>query len=192
MFASRTAVPVFVNYAAPNPQKYVATLVLYGPLGAGIDGNVSFSRALVADLVPRPPPGLHPRARTLGVARRHRPAHSSRRILRRRREQEFLLFIYASLLPRRRNIGVLVWVLLLLLRSRLVAVLRYIFNLSGSRSLALFLVYLPSRVTFALFNPLCLLRYRPSGRVRIQVLLCTSSSIGKKKVGIGALDVFPD
>ena len=40
-FASRKAVPVFGHSAAPNPLTYVASLVFYDPLGAGIGQKVT-------------------------------------------------------------------------------------------------------------------------------------------------------
>ena len=66
----------------------------------------------------------------------------------------------------------------MLLRSRLTAERRYLFDLSGSRSLPLYLDYLPSRVTFALFDPLrlvCFDTHLPD-RFGIRVLLCTRGS----------------
>ena len=41
VFPPREAVPVYGHFVAPNPQKYVASLVLYGPLRAGIGRNAN-------------------------------------------------------------------------------------------------------------------------------------------------------
>ena len=75
------------------------------------------------------------------------------------------------------------WRFVLLLRSRLE--LRYLFDLSASRSLPLYLDCLRSRVAFALFDPLRLACFgtRLSGRIGIRVLLCTAAAIFGKKLG---------
>ena len=80
---------------------------------------------------------------------------------------------------------------LLLLRSRLVAELRCLFDLRGSRSLPLYLDYLASRVIIALFDALRLACFgtRLPGHIGIRVLYSAAAVVFSKKVGVSAF--FP-
>ena len=166
--------------------------------------DVHFSRALVVGVVPRPPPGLSPRANF-----RDRAPPPSRTTVNRARlagscgdsgTKQLLLLLFASFLPRRRNKAILsclntqivldvCGLLLLLLGPPVVAERRCLFNLSGSRSLSLITTSLrgspsPSSTPFARFGT------RLPGRVWIRVLLCTSTAAILKKVN-SAYYLFP-
>ena len=70
-----------------------------------------------------------------------------------------------------------------LLRSRLVTELRYPFDHSASQSLPLCLDYVLSRVDFALFDPLRLASFgtRLLGRIGIRIPLCAPAAIFRAK-----------